>query len=105
MAALASAFPALWPHRVALSLGLLLIITLANLRGLRETGTLMAVPVYLFLFTYLPMLAYGAVRFLIDGPGSLAAIASSPTEPLTAFLVLHAFLAASLYFPAFCARL
>jgi amino acid transporter len=91
VAAIASAFPALWPHRVTLSLGLLLIITLANLRGLRETGTLMAIPVYLFLFTYLPMLAYGTVRFLIDGPGSLAAVASSPTEPLTAFLVLHAF--------------
>jgi amino acid transporter len=92
VAAIASAFPVLWPHRVTLALGLLLLITLANLRGLRETGTLMAIPVYLFLFTYLPMLAYGAVRALLEGPGSLAAAAPlPPTEPLTAFLVLHAF--------------
>ncbi len=91
MAAIASAFPVLWPHRVPLALLLLLIITLANLRGLRETGSLMAIPVYLFLFTYLPMLAYGVVRAVMGGPGSLITAAPSPTEPLTAFLVLRAF--------------
>jgi amino acid transporter len=89
--AIASAFPALWSHRVGFSLFLLLIITLLNLRGLRETGTLMAIPVYLFLFTYLPMLAYGVVRLLLDGPGSLAAAAPPSPQPLTTFLVLHAF--------------
>ncbi|HEY6074681.1 MAG TPA: amino acid permease, partial [Anaerolineales bacterium] len=46
MAAIASAFPALWPYRVELALALLVIIMLANLRGLRDTGTLMAIPVY-----------------------------------------------------------
>jgi amino acid transporter len=49
--ALASAFPGLWPHRTGLSLVLLVLITLVNLRGLRETGTIMAIPVYLFLIT------------------------------------------------------
>jgi len=91
VAAIASAFPVLWPYRVALSLGLLLIITIINLRGLRETGTLMAIPVYLFLFTYIPMLAYGVIRALIDGPGTLAAVAPPPTAPLTLFLLLHTF--------------
>ena len=93
VAALASAFPVLWAYRVPLALGLLLLITLANLRGLRETGTLMAVPVYLFLCTYLPMLAYGLLRAIQDGPGSLALAAPAPTRPLTTFLVLHAFAA------------
>jgi len=91
VAAIASAFPALWPHRVPLALGLLLIITLFNLRGLRETGTLMAIPVYLFLFTYLPLLTYGTVRALLGGAGPLITAAPPPTDPLTAFLVLHAF--------------
>jgi amino acid transporter len=91
VAAIASAFPALWPYRIVFALLLLLIITLANLRGLRETGTLMAIPVYLFLFTYLPMLAYGAARLLLNGPGSLAVAAPPPSQPLTAFLVLHTF--------------
>jgi amino acid transporter len=89
--AIASAFPALWPYRVAISLALLALITLLNLRGLREAGTLMAIPVYLFLLTYLPMLAYGAVRFLIEGPGSLAVVAPPATAPLAVFLVLRAF--------------
>jgi len=91
VAAIASAFPVLWPHRVPLALLLLLIITLANLRGLRETGTLMAIPVYLFLFTYLPMLGYGVVRAVMGGPGSLITAAPPPTEPLTVFLALRAF--------------
>ncbi len=91
VAAIASAFPILWPHRVALSLLLLLIITLVNLRGQRESGAVMAIPVYLFLFTYIPMLAYGGVRALIDGPGSLAVSAPPAAAPLTTFLVLHAF--------------
>ncbi len=88
--AIASAFPALWPHRVIVSLSLLVVITLLNLRGLRETGTVMAIPVYLFLFAYLSMLAYGAARAFIDGPGSLTT-APLPSVPLTAFVVLHAF--------------
>src|SRR5512143_4184029 len=62
VAALASAFPALWPYRVELALVLLVIILLANLRGLRETGTLMAIPVHFFLLAYLPMLAIGLMK-------------------------------------------
>ncbi len=89
--AIASAFPELWPHRVIVALAILAVIGLLNLRGLRETGTLMALPVYLFLFTYLPMLAYGALRAVANGPGSLAASAPAASQPLTAFLVLRAF--------------
>ena len=89
--ALASAFPALWPYRVVVALVLLAVITLLNLRGLRETGTLMAIPVYLFLFAYLSMLVYGIARALIEGPGSLPVVAPPATEPLTTLLVLHAF--------------
>lgn len=89
--AIASAFPALWPHRVAVALSLLMLIMLINLRGLRETGTLMSIPVYLFLFTYLPMLAYGLVRLVIDGPGNLSVAAPAAVHPLTVILVLRSF--------------
>jgi amino acid transporter len=89
--AIASAFPALYNIRVEIALALLAIITIANLRGLRETGTLMAIPVYLFLFTYIPMLVYGGVRLLLEGPTPLAAVAPHPVHPLTLFLVLHTF--------------
>jgi len=91
VAAIASAYPGLWAHRVPLALLFLLVITLLNLRGSRETGTGMAIPVYLFLATYLSMLAYGVVRAAIEGPGSLTAATPLPTQPLTALLVLRAF--------------
>jgi amino acid transporter len=89
--AIASAFPALWPYRSLLALVFLTIITLANLRGTRETGTLMAIPVYLFLFTYLPMLAYGGIKLAMVGPGHLSALAPHAVSPLSTYLVLHAF--------------
>jgi amino acid transporter len=91
VAAIASAFPNLWPYRVALALVCLVVITLANLRGLRESGTLMALPVYFFLFSYLGMLAYGIVRGLISDPGSFADTAPPARKAVTAFLILHTF--------------
>ncbi len=89
--AIASAFHELWPHRVAVSLLLLIAITVLNLRGMRESGIVMAIPVYLFLFAYMPMLGYGGVRLSLEGPGSLTATAPSPVQPLTLVLLLHTF--------------
>ncbi len=91
VAALASAFPWLWSYRVEASLVLLLVITIINLRGLRETGTIMSIPVYLFLFTYIPMLVYGAFRLWQGGVVDLAPVAPIATEPLTVFIMLRAF--------------
>ncbi|MCJ7620967.1 MAG: APC family permease, partial [Anaerolineae bacterium] len=91
VAAIASAFPVLWPYKVELSLLLLGILMLANLRGLRETGTLMAIPVYLFVFAYLPMIAIGIVKLVMEGPGSLATAAPPPVQPLSTFVILRAF--------------
>lgn len=89
--ALASAFPILWPYRAVLALLLLLLITLINLRGLREAGTLMIVPVYLFLATYLGMIAYGLVTLASSGPVPLAEHAPRPIEAVTVFLILRTF--------------
>jgi len=91
VAALASAFPELWPHRILIALALLLVITLVNLRGLQETGTVMAIPVYIFLGAYLSMLVYGLIRLAIEGPTSLAVTAPPAIQPLTLFLILHTF--------------
>jgi amino acid transporter len=95
VAAIASAFPFLWQFRVELALLLLFIIMLANLRGLREAGTLIAVPVYLFIGSYLFMLAYGIIRAVIEGPGTLPAQLPTPVQetlaPLTIGLILHTF--------------
>jgi len=91
VAALTSAFPQLWDYRVAVSLVILLVITLANLRGVREAGTVMAIPVYLFLGCYLVMIAYGLYIAGVEGPGDLATTAPSPLVPVTTVLLLHTF--------------
>ena len=92
VAAIASAFPELWPYRVWIALGLLVVIALLNMRGIRESGTVMAVPVYLFLFSFLGMLLYGVIRAVVQGaPTPLAAAAPPAVEPLSLFLIMHAF--------------
>lgn len=89
--AIASAFPFLWQHKVLLSLALLAILTILNLRGLRDTGTVMAIPVYLFLFTYIPMLIYGAIQLAMHGVRPFNETALPVAQPVTLFLILHAF--------------
>jgi amino acid transporter len=97
--AIASAFPALWPYRVELALGLLLVITVINLRGTSESGTVMALPVYFFLITYLGLLGVGIWRALVQGPA--AGLPSPPPasplvlEPLAILLILRAFASGS----------
>ncbi len=60
--AITSAAPVLGGHRVALSLGFVAFITLANLRGVRESGTLFAVPTYAFIGSIATMLVVGLAR-------------------------------------------
>ncbi|WP_448630044.1 APC family permease [Cellulomonas soli] len=57
-----SAFPALAPHAVAVSVGLVAVMTLANLRGVRESGAAFAVPTYGFVVAVFAMIAVGLVR-------------------------------------------
>jgi len=91
--AIASAFPVLWGHRVAVALTILVIITIANLRGLQEMSVTVGVPVYLFLGTYLLMLVYGAVRLALGGGGSLEAVAPPALQPVSMSLLLRTFAA------------
>ena len=58
--ALTSAVPGLESHRVALSLGCIVILTLGNLRGVRESGFLFAFPTYGFLLVMYATLAVGS---------------------------------------------
>jgi amino acid transporter len=53
------AFSGLIDHRVELGLVLIALITLANLRGVRESGQLFAVPTYIYIFTLAALVIYG----------------------------------------------
>jgi amino acid transporter len=59
--------PALGDIRVLIGVGALGLITLANLRGVREAGNIFAVPTYLFMFSAFAMIAIGAYRIIVLG--------------------------------------
>jgi amino acid transporter len=63
-----SAFPALGPHAVEVSIGLVVLLAVMNLRGVKESGTAFAIPTYGFVASVLVMLAAGAVRILSGHP-------------------------------------
>src|SRR5829696_9261875 len=95
VAAMVSAFPELHDHRVALGIGFIVLVTVLNLRGIRESGSIFAVPTYLFLIGIFVLIAVGFVRNAIDGfpvhepPAEAAQLAGAGT--LTLFIVLKAF--------------
>jgi len=95
VAAITSAFPALYPFRVELAVGLIAFITIVNLRGVRETGRVFAVPTYFFIFTLFSLIGVGLARALWFGEprGAASAWATLPptTQAFSVFLILRAF--------------
>lgn len=85
-------------HRVFLCLILIAFIALANLRGVRESGTLFAGPTYAFLISFLFMVGYGILHYFLTS-GSVAAVSVENLklaegyhpQPLSTFLLLGAF--------------
>jgi amino acid transporter len=65
--ALISAAPKLQPHTLALCLGILALITLINLRGLREAGLVFMLPTYMFVGSLTAMIVIGLIKTLMAG--------------------------------------
>ncbi len=93
--ALVSAVPALQPHTVALCIGILLVITILNLRGVRDAGVAFMVPTYLFVGTLLITIVGGLVRVALSGghpvPITPLPPPSAITEAVTLWLLLKVF--------------
>ncbi len=95
VAAMVSAFPELHDHIVSIGILLVVLVTVLNLRGIRESGSIFAVPTYLFLVGIFAMLAIGFVRNAMDGfavtPPPAEAEAFAGSGALTVFVILRAF--------------
>jgi amino acid transporter len=91
VAALTSAVPGLLTHRVALGVGFIALIAFANLRGVRESGRVFAVPTYLFIVTFAALVAVGLYRSLRGDLQPLPPHSTEASSMLTWFLVLRAF--------------
>jgi amino acid transporter len=91
--ALTSAFQSLEPHKVGLSLSFIAILTLANLRGVRESGLLFAIPTYAFVAAMFAMVGTGVTKCatgacpVAHAPDPIAAGAGA----VGAFVLLQAF--------------
>jgi amino acid transporter len=82
--ALVSAVPSLLPHTVSLCVGILLVITIVNLRGVREAGTAFAIPTFLFVGTLLITIVAGIFRVLLSGGHPTPIVALPPAPAMTA---------------------
>ena len=71
VAAIISAFNNLEPYRVHIAVGFILLITLANLRGLKESGSLFAPPTYLYIICLFGLIIYGLFRVFVQDLGPI----------------------------------
>lgn len=96
-AAITSAIQELYPYNVEISVGFVALITMINLRGVKESGTIFAVPTYLFIFGLATVIVLGAIRIFLGDPSVEPRIDSgiqhSPAESVTLFLLLRGFAA------------
>lgn len=95
VAQITSAFETLAPYRVAMSVLLIGLVTIINLRGVKESGAVFAVPNYIFLALMYATVGAGLLRYamgtlgVVQGPPPLELLHG--TQPVTLFLILRAF--------------
>lgn len=94
VAQITSAFPELYAYRVYIAVGIIVIMTIVNLRGVRESGLIFSIPTYFFLLMTFLMLIVGGVRYLtgtLPVVTGVEPIHNTATQALGAFLILRAF--------------
>jgi len=94
-AALTSAVPWLFPYRVAICLAIIAVLGTANLRGVRQSGALFAIPTYAFVLTLGATLIWGFYRLATVGPAAIRVPSSNEAvaivSGLTLFVIAKAF--------------
>jgi amino acid transporter len=93
--ALISAVPSLEPHTMSLCVAILIVITIVNLRGVKDAGTAFLLPTYVFVGSLLITIVGGIVKTLLSG-GHPLPVAGLPAAPIgitgvTFWLLLRVF--------------
>ncbi len=90
--AITSAAPGVAEHRVLIAISFVVLITLANLRGVKEAGTVFAIPTYGFVLMVYVTLGVGLLECLAECPTAASAELDLPVEhALSLFIILRAF--------------
>ncbi|HKD59260.1 MAG TPA: APC family permease [Terracidiphilus sp.] len=93
--ALISAVPSLQPRTLEICLGVLLILTIVNMRGVHDTGVVFMIPTYLFTGTLLIVIVVGAFHTIVSGghPHPVIPVPALPpaTEAVSLWLLLKVF--------------
>ncbi|WP_075982729.1 APC family permease [Bacillus massilinigeriensis] len=94
--AITSAIPSLHEHNVIISIVLVIFITILNLRGITESASVLAYPVYLFVFALFILIGKGIFNILTGQvPPDLHAPIGTPVAGISLFLLLRAFASGS----------
>ncbi len=93
VAAITSAAPQLLSYTVPIAVGFVVLLAIANLRGVKESGAVFAGPTFVFIILISVMVIAGLFRFLTGHPFTVPAPehAIEATQTLTVFLILKAF--------------
>ncbi|MBZ0304683.1 MAG: amino acid permease, partial [Anaerolineae bacterium] len=96
VAQITSAVPELLDYRVHLAVSIIILMTIINLRGVRESGRIFAVPTYFFLGIMFLTLGMGAYRYFTGNlpeidPATVEPVHFGATGVVTLFLLLRAF--------------
>jgi amino acid transporter len=89
-----SVVPALAAYRVQVTVAIIAVMTLVNLRGVKESARVFAIPTYFFLFTMILTLGLGFFKLLTGSLPTVTdveAIHHDVLEPVTLLLLLRAF--------------
>lgn len=92
-AAITSAAPSLLPFKVPMIIGFIILLTIGNLRGLRESSKAFGLPTYFFIVSVLVMIVVGVVKSMLGmaEPAQTSATLSQTAGDLSLFLFLRAF--------------
>jgi amino acid transporter len=94
-AAITSALPQFFPHRVVISIAIIALMVIGNLRGVRESSKLFSIPTYAFMVAIVILIVAGVLKHTggesVDMAGTIVTDMSFGTQAASLFIILRAF--------------
>ncbi|MCM3342532.1 APC family permease [Paenibacillus sp. MER TA 81-3] len=89
--AITSAFPALHNDKVLIAILMITFLTIMNLRGITESASVLAIPIYLFVIAIFILILLGVVKYMTGGAVAAAPDMEAASTNISLFLLLKAF--------------